>query len=148
MARRRSKWRRTWQVVKKMMQEARKVRAYQSLRQCPVCGNPYSLSIVIKVDKETDKKSAEVFCTACGFRYTFPEIPIIADEFWVYSKVLDVVQEVPPKSKAPEIAETQPPPAEGVEQTSGAEGLEEVEEEIVEEVEEVTEEESGEKEEA
>jgi len=65
MARRRSKWRRTWQIVKKMMQEARKVRAYQSLRQCPVCGNPYSLSIVIKVDKETDKKSAEVFCTAC-----------------------------------------------------------------------------------
>lgn len=148
MARRRSKWRRTWQVVKKMMQEARKVRAYQSLRQCPVCGNPYSLSIVIKVDKETDKKSAEVFCTACGFRYTFPEIPIIADEFWVYSKVLDVVQEVPPKSKAPEIAETQSPPAEGVEQTGGAEGLEEVEAEIVEEVEEVTEEESGEKEEA
>lgn len=148
MARRRSKWRRTWQVVKKMMQDARKVRAYQSLRQCPVCGNPYSLSIVIKVDKETDKKSAEVFCTACGFRYTFPEIPIIADEFWVYSKVLDVVQEVPPKSKTPEIAETQPPPAEGVEQTSGAEGLEEVEAEIVEEVEEVTEEKSGEKEEA
>jgi transcription elongation factor Elf1 len=131
-----------------MMQDARKVRAYQSLRQCPVCGNPYSLSIVIKVDKETDKKSAEVFCTACGFRYTFPEIPIIADEFWVYSKVLDVVQEVPPKSKTPEIAETQPPPAEGVEQTSGAEGLEEVEAEIVEEVEEVTEEKSGEKEEA
>jgi transcription elongation factor Elf1 len=120
-----------------MMQDARKVRAYQSLRQCPVCGNPYSLSIVIKVDKETDKKSAEVFCTACGFRYTFPEIPIIADEFWVYSKVLDVVQEVPPKSKTPEIAETQPPPAEGVEQTGGTEGLEEVEAEIVEEVEEV-----------
>jgi transcription elongation factor Elf1 len=131
-----------------MMQEARKVRAYQSLRQCPVCGNPYSLSIVIKVNKETDKKSAEVFCTACGFRYTFPEIPIIADEFWVYSKVLDVVQEVPPKSKTPEIAETQPPPVEGVEQTGGAEGLEEVEAEIVEEAEEVTEEEGGEKEEA
>lgn len=100
MGRRRSKWRRTTQIVKKMMQEARKTRALQSLRQCPVCGNPYSLSITIKVDKEVDKKSAKVYCTACGFEYEFPEIPVIADEFWVYSRTLDIVQGAPRKVEA------------------------------------------------
>lgn len=103
MARRRSKWRRTWQTLKKMMQEARKVRVHQSLRQCPFCGNPYSLTITINVDKESDRKKAEVICGVCGFRYEFAELPIIADEFWVYSKVLDLAQagkalETPTKS--------------------------------------------------
>jgi transcription elongation factor Elf1 len=142
MGRRRSKWRRTSQLVKKMMQDARKTRALQSLRQCPVCGNPYSLSIIIRVNKETDKKSAEVYCTSCGFRYDFPEIPIIGDEFWVYSKVLDMVQKVPQKMKTPEVAGVeQPPLPTSVEQIGEAEGLEEVEAEIVEEVEESSDEE-------
>ncbi|MEM1541746.1 MAG: hypothetical protein QW101_03770 [Ignisphaera sp.] len=91
MAKRRSKWRRTWQVVKKMMQEARKVKAYESLKQCPVCGNPHSLTISIKTDKTGEKRSAEVICNVCGFEHRFNEIPSIADEFWIYSKVLDIV---------------------------------------------------------
>lgn len=92
MAKRRSKWRRTWQVVKKMMQEARKVKAYESIKQCPVCGNPHSLSISIKHDKLSDRKSAEVICSACKFEYKFDEIPPIADEFWIYSKILDIAR--------------------------------------------------------
>ncbi|MEM4788796.1 MAG: hypothetical protein QXV06_03285 [Ignisphaera sp.] len=136
MGRRRSKWRRTWQVVKKMMQEARKVRAIQSLRQCPVCGNPNSLSIMIKVDKQTDKRSAEVICNACGFSYMFPEIPVIADEFWVYSRVLDIVQSTEVKTKpvttevvGPEVTDVRKSEEAFVEE-SGVEIVEETEEEI------------------
>ena len=92
MARRRSKWRKTWQIVKKMMQEARKVRARESLRQCPVCGNPYSLSIEVKEDKWTSRKTAYVRCSLCGFETALENLPPIADAFWVYSKVLDMVQ--------------------------------------------------------
>jgi len=134
MGRRRSKWRITWQVVKKMMQDARKVRAAQSLRQCPVCGNPNSLSIMIKVDKQTDKRSAEVVCSVCGFSHTFPEIPAIADEFWVYSKVLDIVQsaEVKAKPVATEAVESRVVGVEGAEEVP----VEESEIEVVEEVEE------------
>lgn len=140
MGRRRSKWRRTWQVVKKMMQDARKVRATQSLRQCPVCGNPNSLSIMIKVDKQTDKRSAEVVCSACGFSHTFPEIPVIADEFWVYSKVLDIVQSAEVKAKpiATEAVESKVIGVEGAEEVpiieeAGIEVDEEVEESEAEE---------------
>lgn len=94
MARRRSKWRKTWQIVKKMMQEARKVRAQESLRQCPVCGNPYSLSIEVKEDKWTSRKTAYVRCSLCGFETVLENLPPIADAFWVYSRVLDMVQSV------------------------------------------------------
>jgi len=94
MARRRSKWRKTWQIVKKMMQEARKVRAQESLRQCPVCGNPHSLSIEVKEDKWTSRKTAYVRCSLCGFETVLGNLPPIADAFWVYSKVLDMVQSV------------------------------------------------------
>ncbi|MEM0371435.1 MAG: hypothetical protein QXG46_04890 [Ignisphaera sp.] len=106
MAKRRSKWRRTWQVVKKMMQEARKVKAYESLKQCPVCGNPHSLSISIKTDKSSEKRSAEVVCSVCGFEHRFDEIPSIADEFWVYSKVLDIVHSETVEKKKEEVVET------------------------------------------
>jgi len=92
MARRRSKWRRTSTIMKKLMQEARKVRAFQSLQQCPMCGDPHGLTIAIKMDKELGKKSAYVKCSSCGFEYFFETIPVIADEFWVYSKLLDMVQ--------------------------------------------------------
>ena len=92
MARRRSKWRKTWQIMKKMMQEARKVRARESLRQCPVCGNPHSLSIEVKEDKWTSRKTAYVRCSLCGFETVLENLPPIADAFWVYSKVLDMVQ--------------------------------------------------------
>lgn len=107
----------------------------QSLRQCPVCGNPYSLSIVIKVDKETDRKSAEVYCTACGFRYEFAEIPVIADEFWVYSKILDIIQGRAEKITAPPIVEKKTTTT-GVEELGETTPLEGVEAEIIEEVEE------------
>ena len=73
------------------MQEARKVRAYQSLQQCPLCGDPHGLTIEIKVDKSSGKKSAYVRCSTCKFEYVFESIPSIADEFWVYSKLLDMV---------------------------------------------------------
>ncbi|MEM0152587.1 MAG: hypothetical protein QXV81_01560 [Ignisphaera sp.] len=89
MARRRSKWRRTTAIVKKMMQEARKARAYESLRQCPVCGNPHSLSIDVNEDKVSGRKSAFIRCASCGFEYTMDSLPPIADVFWVYSKLLD-----------------------------------------------------------
>ena len=92
MARRRSKWRRTTAIMKKLMQEARKTRAYQSLQQCPVCGDPHGLSIAIRVDKETGRKSAYIRCSSCKFEYLFESIPAIADEFWVYSKLLDMVE--------------------------------------------------------
>ncbi len=93
VAKRRSKWRKTSAIVKKLMQEARMARVHQSIRQCPVCGNPYSLTIEIKVDKKTGKKQAYVRCSACKFEYLFETIPAIADEFWVYSKLLDMVHE-------------------------------------------------------
>ncbi|MDK6029109.1 hypothetical protein QPL79_07005 [Ignisphaera sp. 4213-co] len=91
MARRRSKWRRSTVIVKKLMQEARKVRAYQSLQQCPVCGDPHGLSIEIRQNKNSGVKSAYVRCSTCKFEYVFETIPSIADEFWVYSKLLDLV---------------------------------------------------------
>jgi len=94
MARRRSKWRRTTQIMRKMMQEARKVRVRESLRQCPVCGSPHSLSIEIKENKWTGIKTAHVVCSACGFEVTLENLPPIADEFWVYSRILDQVQGV------------------------------------------------------
>ncbi len=102
MARRRSKWRKTWQIVKKMMQEARKARAQESLRQCPVCGNPHSLSIEVKEDKWTSRKTAYIRCSVCGFETVLENLPPIADEFWIYSRVLDMVQ-----SSTPVAAETE-----------------------------------------
>ena len=78
--------------MKKLMQEARKVKAYQSLQQCPVCGDPHGLSIAIRVDKETGRKSAYIRCSSCKFEHLFESIPAIADEFWVYSKLLDMVE--------------------------------------------------------
>jgi len=138
MARRRSKWRRTSQMIKKMMQEARNVRARESLRQCPVCGSPHSLVIEVKVDKETDRKSAEVYCTACGFSHVFPEIPMIADEFWVYSKTLDIVHGTStPRATATEsetTAEVQEPAGEAVGSEAGEEPKIEFEEEYAEEL--------------
>ena len=92
MARRRSKWRKTTVLMKKLMQEARKSRARESLRQCPVCGSPHTLSITIKEDKWTGIKTATVTCSACGFSMTLENLPPIADEFWIYSKVLDSVR--------------------------------------------------------
>ncbi len=92
MARRRSKWRKTTMIMKKLMQEARKARARESLRQCPLCGSPSTLSIHIKEDKWTGIKSAVVRCSACGFEMKLENLPPIADEFWIYSKVLDAVK--------------------------------------------------------
>jgi len=92
LARRRSKWRKTTVLMKKLMQEARKARARESLKQCPVCGSPYTLSITIKEDKWTGIKTATVTCSACGFSVTLENLPPIADEFWVYSRVLDSVR--------------------------------------------------------
>jgi len=92
LARRRSKWRKTASVMKKLMQEARKVRVRESLRQCPICGNPNSFSIEIEIDKESGRKSAHIMCTNCHFEYSMQNLPAIADEFWVYSKVLDMIQ--------------------------------------------------------
>jgi len=92
MAKRRSKWRRTTQIVRKMMQEARRARVRESLRQCPVCGSPHSLSIDIKENKWTGIKTAHVVCSVCGFEVTLENLPPIADEFWVYSRILDQVQ--------------------------------------------------------
>jgi transcription elongation factor Elf1 len=91
VAKRRSKWRRTSVIMKKLMQEAKKTKAYQSIRQCPVCGDPHGLSIAIVQDKEGGKKQAHVKCSSCKFEYMFEAIPAIADEFWVYSKLLDMV---------------------------------------------------------
>ena len=91
VAKRRSKWRRTSVIMKKLMQEAKKTKAYQSIRQCPVCGDPHALSIAIVQDKEGGKKQAHVKCSSCKFEYMFEAIPAIADEFWVYSKLLDMV---------------------------------------------------------
>lgn len=95
MARRRSKWRRTTAIVKKMMQEARRVKAYESLRQCPVCGNPHSLSIDVNEDEASGRKSAFIKCAACGFEYSMDNLPPIADVFWIYSKILDNIHELP-----------------------------------------------------
>jgi len=92
LARRRSKWRKTAAVMKKLMQEARKVRVKESLRQCPICGNPNSFSIEIEIDKESGRKSAHIMCANCHFEYSMQNLPAIADEFWVYSKVLDMIQ--------------------------------------------------------
>jgi len=92
LARRRSKWRKTAAVMKKLMQEARKVRVKESLRQCPICGNPNSFSIEIEIDKESGRKSAHIMCSNCRFEYSMQNLPAIADEFWVYSKVLDMIQ--------------------------------------------------------
>jgi len=92
MARRRSKWRKTTIIMKKLMQEARKARARESLRQCPVCGAPSALSIDLKEDRWTGIKTAFVKCSACGFEMKLENLPPIADEFWVYSKVLDAVR--------------------------------------------------------
>ncbi len=105
MARRRSKWRKTWQIVKKMMQEARKARARESLRQCPVCGNPYSLSIEVKEDKWTSRKTAYIRCSVCGFETVLENLPPIADEFWIYSRVLDMVQGSMPATAETEASE-------------------------------------------
>ncbi len=91
VAKRRSKWRRTSVIMKKLMQEAKKTKAYQSIRQCPVCGDPHGLSIAIVQDKEGGKRQAHVKCSSCKFEYMFEAIPAIADEFWVYSKLLDMV---------------------------------------------------------
>jgi transcription elongation factor Elf1 len=101
MARRRSKWRRTTAIVKKMMQEAKKVKAYESLRQCPVCGNPHSLSIDLNEDKSSGRKDAFIKCAACGFEYSMRNLPPIADVFWVYSKILDNVHGTSYQSQAP-----------------------------------------------
>ncbi len=91
--------------MKKMMQEARKARAKQSLHQCPVCGNPYSLSIEMKEDKWTSVKTAYIRCSACGFEMTMENLPPIADEFWVYAKVLDAIQSGGvPQAQAEEVA--------------------------------------------
>ncbi len=108
MARRRSKWRKTASVMKKLMQEARKVRVRESLRQCPICGNPNSFSIEIEIDKESGRKSAHIMCINCHFEYSMQNLPTIADEFWVYSKVLDMIQKraITPIEKKPQ--ETQP----------------------------------------
>ncbi len=92
MARRRSKWRKTALVMKKLMQEARKVRVKESLRQCPICGNPNSFSIEIEIDRESERKNAHIMCTNCRFEYSMQNLPAIADEFWIYSKVLDMIQ--------------------------------------------------------
>ena len=61
--------------------------------RCPRCGNPYSLNISIEVDKETDRRSAKVVCSSCGFSYVFEEIPVVADEFWVYARILDMTRQ-------------------------------------------------------
>ncbi len=94
MARRRSKWRRTTAIVKKMMQEAKKVKAYESLRQCPVCGNPHSLSIDVDEDKSSGRKMAFISCASCGFEYSMDNLPPIADVFWIYSRILDQIHGV------------------------------------------------------
>jgi transcription elongation factor Elf1 len=91
VAKRRSKWRRTTVIMKKLAQEAKKARAYQSIQHGPVCVDPHGLSITIKLDKEGGKKQAYVRCSSCKFEYTFDSIPVIADEFWVYSKLLDMM---------------------------------------------------------
>ena len=116
MAKRRSKWRRTTAIMKKLMQEARRTRAYQSLQQCPVCGDPHGLSIEIKQDKNSGRKSAYVRCSSCKFEYHFDTIPSIADEFWVYSKLLDMVY-------SGTIKPVQPRPAEVAEPTEPTEEL-------------------------
>ncbi len=107
MGRRRSKWRKTTQIMKKMMLEAKKTRMRESLRQCPVCGTPFSLMIEIKQDKTRDVKHAVVRCSACGFEVTFENLPPIADEYWVYSKVLDYArgETIPAETPPAETAE-------------------------------------------
>lgn len=102
MARRRSKWRRTTAIVKKMMQEAKKVKAYESLRQCPVCGNPYSLSIDLEEDRVSGRKSAYIKCSSCGFEHAMDNLPPIADLFWVYSRVLDLAHGPSIQSESPQ----------------------------------------------
>jgi len=92
VARRRSKWRKTTTMMKKLMQEARRARARESLRQCPVCGSPNTLSIDIKEDRWTGIKNAVVRCSSCGFEMKLDNLPPIADEFWIYSRVLDAVR--------------------------------------------------------
>ncbi len=129
MARRRSKWRKTWMIYKKMMQEARKVRAKQSLHQCPLCGNPHSLSIEIKENKRTGTKTAYVHCSNCGLDIVLENLPSIVDEFWVYSRVLDEVQ----KSAYGEVAVQERPTEEVA--TVASEAEKEVKEETSEEIE-------------
>ncbi len=138
MARRRSKWRKTWQIVKKMMQEARKTRARESLRQCPVCGNPHSLSIEVKEDKWTGRKTAYVRCSVCGFETVLENLPPIADEFWIYSRVLDMVQGSIPTSVETEVSGEKAEASEASEETAS-----EVEEVVHIEVEEIGEEKEG-----
>jgi len=104
-----------------MMQEARKARARESLRQCPVCGNPHSLSIDVKEDKWTGRKSAHIRCSSCGFEATLEDLPPIADEFWIYSKVLDMVQgEVVPQNETTIKAEETVTPTEEVKDKESA----------------------------
>ena len=123
MARRRSKWRKTTVLMKKLMQEARKARARESLRQCPVCGSPNTLSIDIKEDRWTGIKNAVVRCSACGFEMKLDNLPPIADEFWIYSKVLDAVRGEITAEAQP--AEESGAPAEAAEE--GGEGKAEIE---------------------
>lgn len=119
-------------MVKKLMQEAKRVKAYESLKQCPICGDPHGLVIELKVDRKTEKKSAYVRCHACHFEYSLPDIPAIADEFWVYSRVLDSVGSYRVKAREataanePSVSET-----ESAEESGGEE--EEVEVEVSEE---------------
>jgi len=106
--------------MKKMMQEARKARIMQSLHQCPKCGTPGSFYIELKVDKWTGKKSAYAKCSACGFEATLEDIPAFADEFWVYSKLSDMVYMEESKLGAKSIEENVVAGAESVEQQEGA----------------------------
>jgi transcription elongation factor Elf1 len=137
VARRRSKWRKTTTILKKLMQEARMVKVRQNIRQCPVCGNPYSLTIEIKVDKKTGKKQAYVRCSACKFEHLFETIPAIADEFWVYSRLLDMVHEgLIREAKIEEgVEKVESEAVEGSQETvgEGEELEEEVEAEVIEE---------------
>ncbi|MCS7110629.1 MAG: hypothetical protein N3D82_02040 [Ignisphaera sp.] len=119
MARRRSKWRRTTAIVKKMIQEARRTKAYESLRQCPMCGNPHTLSIDVNEDKAGSRKSAFVRCASCGFEYAMDNLPPIADVFWIYSKILDQIhgssiQSKPVQKSAEETEEEETRKEEGV----------------------------------
>jgi len=121
--------------MKKMMQEARKARIMQSLHQCPRCGTPGSFYIELKVDKWTGRRSAYARCSACGFEATLEDIPAFADEFWVYSKLSDMVYMEESKLGVKNVEENIVAGVEGVEQQEGVSEESESEEnvEIIEE---------------
>jgi len=61
------------------------------VKQCPVCGMN---GLHIEIKKHLDKKHAKITCEKCGFSYEFDNLPLYADKFLVYAKLVDLVSGV------------------------------------------------------